>query len=164
MSIKLADLQTTTKYQEMDDDGRLKFQGFCIGNPWCKFERKSKDEYSPWDVSYYSGNTLCIGEIKDRKETYDRYEDWMLEIKKLISLKEVRTKTLARNPNINVVIHYINITEDDEIMIWDITNLTEESSLSMLLPTTTAEDNGTKEKDVTFLNNKLTIINTKTRI
>lgn len=120
MSITIEDLQKT-KFQEMDDNGRLKFQGYCIGQPWCKFSRKSRDEYAHWDVSYYSGDTTIIGEIKDRQENSDTYGTWIMEINKLRALFNVRDK--MKNRGIETRIHYINIFTDNELAIWDVTDL-----------------------------------------
>ncbi len=159
--ITIEDLQKT-KFQEMDDTGRLKFQGYCIGQPWCKFARKSRDEDAHWDVSYYSGDTTIIGEIKDRKEDSDRYNDWMLEIKKLRELIEIRDKMTRRG--ITTRLHYINIFEDNEIAIWDITDL-DINKLEIRIEEhnkTTAGDQTKTDKEITYLPIADAIITTKT--
>lgn len=159
MAITIEDIEKT-KFQEMDDIGRNKFQGWCMGAKWCKFSRKSKDEFSHWDVSYYSGTTIIIGEIKDRNYKSDAYEDWILQKKKLDELKIIRETVILRNPNKTVEIHYINFFEDNEMMIWDITNLVDPEVIQSQLPKTYCEDTSKVDKDTIYLLTTETIINT----
>jgi len=162
MAIKLSDIRQT-KFQEMDDVGRNKFQGWCMATKWCKFARKSKDEYAHWDVSYYSGDTtIIIGEIKDRRETSTTYDDWLLEVDKFNELQKIKEKTRLRNPNAIVKIHYINFYVD-EMMIWDITNLEikKEDIIKVNLPETTADGNLTlRNKEVVYLHSNDAIVKT----
>ncbi len=151
-----------SEFQEMDDKGRLIFQGYCIAQPWCKFARKSKNDDAAWDVSYSGNNDeVIIGEIKVRSYNSTDYNDWMLEVKKINGLNKVYNKMKKYDPKQNIKIHYINIFKDNEIMIWDITNLVYTSTIEEL-PATTCGNQNKKDKEVTYLPTYQAIINTKT--
>ncbi len=109
-------------YEELDTEGKIFFKGFCAASPWCKFERISKPE-SRWDISYlYCQDVLAIGEIKIRNYESTAFEDWIIEEEKVIALKEILAKT-KKNTDKEIQIHYINIFNDNNVAIWDITNL-----------------------------------------
>ncbi len=151
--IELDQIAGRNKYQEMDDKGRLKFQGFCIAQPWCTFNRKSKDEMAHWDVSYFSGTTRIIGEIKDRRCTSNAYETLLLQVNKLQELQKLQ----KAQPDSRI--HYINFFTDNEIEIIDITDIdiTITNVEEVLLPKTFVEDTDEINKAVIYLprNNKL---------
>ncbi len=155
--IKLKDIKTN--YQQMDDIGRAKFEGYCMATKWCKFSRKSKDEFAHWDVSYYSGDTVVIGEIKDRKCNSDDYSTWILQEDKLNELKKIKQKVILRNPTANVKVHYINFFEDNEMFVWDITDMALKS-VETALPKTYCGDTSLKNKQIIYLPTNTTIINT----
>jgi hypothetical protein len=145
----------------MDDKGRLIFQGYCTGQPWCKFARKSKNDDAPWDVSYSGiSDEVIIGEIKVREYNANDFPDWMLEVKKIKRLRVVYDKMMKYDPSQNVKIHYINIFKDNELMIWDITNIVYTSIIEEL-PATTCGNQNKKNKEVTYLPTHQAIINTK---
>jgi hypothetical protein len=146
--VTIKDIKGRKTYKEMDDEGRLKFQGYCMAFQWCKFKRKSKDDKSIWDVSYLTSNTPTIGEIKDRKFNSNKYPSAMIEVKKLKALQEL-------NLVVDGIIHYINIYDDNVVRIFDITDidLDNEEIKTEMLPSNTAEDGDLIEKQVIYLDN-----------
>lgn len=113
------------KFTSKDEEGRVKFQQYCSTTTWCKYNKASKDEYAAWDVSYTSGATQVIGEIKLRDYASDAFDGWFMEEKKLKALHAVReaVKSKYKHSTTTPSIHYINIFTDDKIIIWDVTNL-----------------------------------------
>ena len=116
-------METENKsYEQLDQEGKTFFKGFCAASPWCKFERISKPE-SRWDISYlYCEDTLAIGEIKMRNYSSTAFPDWIIEEDKVVALKEILEKT-KKNTTKEIQIHYINIFNDNNVAIWDITNI-----------------------------------------
>jgi len=110
------------EYQVKDEKGRDIFKKFCNQQQWCKHHKDSADEYASWDLSYYSGKTQMIGEIKYRTK-YDgsAFEDWLLEIDKLVALKKIHKEVVAKG--LNPLITYINHFNNNYTLIWDITDL-----------------------------------------
>jgi hypothetical protein len=113
------------KFTSKDEEGRILFQQYCSTTSWCKYNKSAKDEFSPWDVSYTSGSTQVIGEIKMREYASDAFDGWFLEEKKLKELSVIRKAVIDKQKDSlpTPVIHYINMFTDGQIMIWDITNL-----------------------------------------
>ena len=110
-----------TNFELDDQKGRDIFKSFCAAQPWCTINREAKKKYSSWDVSYYSGDTKIIGEIKVRYYNHDSFDTWIMETKKLEALQSIKTK--------DTLINYINIFNDDKILIWDISNINQPSSI-----------------------------------
>lgn len=107
------------KYQQADEDGRKIFREYCATESWCKVIRESKDEYAHWDVSFYSGSTKIIGEIKKRDYDSNDFSFWDYEKDKHDNLLKVYKKC---NEVDDVEIQYINIYNNDVIRIWTTTN------------------------------------------
>lgn len=162
--INLNDIKEyTSKYEQYDDYGRLIFKGFCIGQNWCKPHKMSKDIKSSWDVSYYSGQTRIMGEIKVRNKGIDTWDTWILEINKLKKLFEIRDKLIKKNPKQpEPRIHYINIFNDNQIAIWDITSIDINTIevVNTLMPKEFVGSRDKINKDSIFLNINNAIINT----
>lgn len=106
------------KFRQADEDGRKIFKTYCETQPWCKFHRESKDDYAHWDVSYFSGSTKIIGEIKKRNYDSTTYCNWDYEQQKHDNLLEVYHKVNDEDSQIQ----YINIYADDVIRIWTTTD------------------------------------------
>jgi hypothetical protein len=157
-------MSTNKMYRELDDLGRAYFQGYCNGQSWCKFERKSKDDYSKWDVSYKIEDTLVIGEIKRRNYDSTDFDTWVLELDKLRGLQTIKDECIKHRKNIykKVALHYINIYNDNTIVIWDITNL-DENKVGVFkadMPATYCGNQAVKTKNTIFLPITTAIINT----
>ena len=135
----------TSKYREADDKGRDIFIDYCKRQNWCTFKKASKDDYAHWDVSYLSGDTMVIGEIKVREYESTDYNGWFLEVFKYNELKHLQSKMKEKNKDVQI--HYINIYTNQEIIIWDLDKtLLNKNTLN--LPKTTMEDNGEKIKQI----------------
>lgn len=125
---------TTNKFTTADQEGREMFKHYCNQQSWCKVIKESKDEFSPWDISYLSAGTMCIGEIKVREYNSDSFADWYLEKKKYDSLQEIKTKVDNKKQK-QSKIHYINFFKDEAVKIWDVTTMNDEHTV--LMPATT---------------------------
>jgi hypothetical protein len=109
-------------YQTQDEDGRQLFHLLCSQQKWCRHKKDSTNKYSSWDLSYLSGKTRMIGEIKYRREYEgDEFYDWILELEKLNNLKKIHEKMLKQG--IETRITYINHFNANYTLIWDITDL-----------------------------------------
>lgn len=113
-----------SKFSKQDEIGREKFISICKREKWCKFNKKSPNEYDVWDVSYMSGGTRIIGEIKDRDISSQQYDELFLEFEKFNNLKLLRDKLIEKDiTNEKIRIQYINFFNDGITIIWDITNI-----------------------------------------
>lgn len=110
-----------SKFEKQEIKGRERFISYCKAQAWCKFNKASKNPYSAWDVSFYSGETKMIGEIKNRYYKSDDFEDWYLQSNKLDSLNKIKEKYGKMGEKVNII--YINHFTDNETVMWDITNL-----------------------------------------
>lgn len=130
------------KFKSKDEQGKDIFFQYCNKRQWCRFNKKSIAEYTEWDVSYYSGETKVIGEIKLRDNNMNDYPDWILEWNKLSKLK------IKQEAHEGSVIQYINIFNDGNILIWDITDLdlNDERFKMKYLRRTTMSKSGGKDK------------------
>jgi hypothetical protein len=131
------------KFEQQDSKGRERFKTFCKRKQWCKHHKDATEQYSHWDTSYFSGTTMVIGEVKERNYESSTYSDWYGEVYKYNELMKIKDKLAAKGKNVRV--HYINIFTNDDIIIWDITDITLEG-FKMELAKTTLEDNGTTNK------------------
>lgn len=111
-------------YEAADIRGRELFKEFCKTQSWCKMIKEAPLD-KVWDVSYYSGSTKVIGEIKVRDYKSKAFLDWDYEYTKHHNLLGVfeETKAMERNKNKKIEIQYINFFSDDAIKIWTTTNL-----------------------------------------
>jgi hypothetical protein len=109
----------TTQYEKDDEKGRNIFINYCEQQPWCKINKLAKNKFAKWDVSYFSGNTQMIGEIKKRKYTSDAFSDWYIQEDKWDALIQIKGDSDAK-------ITYINHFTDDSTMIWDLTDMDKE--------------------------------------
>jgi hypothetical protein len=136
-----------SEFKTKDEEGREIFKEYCANQSWCKFIKESKDEYATWDVSYMSGSTHIIGEIKMRNFESKAFDTWFLERKKLDALHVVREAVITKKKDVKAPsIQYINLFNDEVIRIWDITNLEMESKV-IDLQATTFGDQSIKQKD-----------------
>lgn len=109
-------------YQKDDLKGRKLFNNFCEQEKqWCKIKKFAKDDYSKWDVSFYSGSTAIVGEIKKRKYESTTYGTWYLQLDKYNALINVQSE--LRNAGKEAKIAYINHFDDNITNIWVLDNL-----------------------------------------
>lgn len=145
-------MNTTTEYEQEDQRGRDRFLSWASLNDEVTMNKIATDPLSIWDISYYSGGTAIIGEIKNRRCKSTTYDSSMLELNKLRDLQEVRDKVLAKEGVDNVIIHYICLYEDNKIMVWDITD-EPHNHLLQELPRNFCGDKKNKEKKIIYLQN-----------
>lgn len=127
-----------TEFVIADQHGRELFKHYCNNQKWCKVIKESKDEYAHWDISYTSGSTLIIGEIKVRNYNSDAFNDWDYEQKKHIELTAMLNKMKQAHPTKKIEIQYINIYKDEAIRIWTTTNIhNQQQPTTKILPATT---------------------------
>jgi len=135
-------MENTNKFDESELQGRNKFNTFCNRQPWCKVEKFNDDKYGSWDVAYYSGDTKILGEIKDRNYSSEDFGGWYMEVDKLTRLQNISSK----RSDLNVT--YINTYINEDIIIWDVTDIKPTNTFLKELDRTTVEDNGTRIKEV----------------
>jgi hypothetical protein len=116
-----------TNFVIADEHGRELFKEYANNQNWYKYIKESKDEYAAWDISYWSGGTMIIGEIKVR-ESYNSnsFVEWDYEVKKHTALVELKDKMQLKYPKKIIEIQYINIFKDEAIKIWTTTNIANE--------------------------------------
>lgn len=115
----------STQYQKDDEKGRNIFISYCNQQPWCKVHRTATNPTAKWDVSYFSGSTKMIGEIKKRDKNSDTFDSWYLQEDKWQALIDLKGTSDAR-------ITYINHFNDGETMIWDLTDMQMEKTESSI--------------------------------
>jgi len=109
------------EYERKDKKGRDIFKQFCHEQEWCKHHRDSKDKHAHWDLSYFSGNTAMIGEIKYRNYPSTAFDAWLLELDKLKYLQTMHQFMKLNGKQTKITyIHHLN---DGKTLIWDITEL-----------------------------------------
>lgn len=108
-------------YEKKDEKGREIFKQFCHEQQWCKHNKDAKDKMAHWDLSYFSGDTAMIGEIKYRNYSSTAFPDWFLQLDKLKYLQAMY-KFIKLNGK-ETKITYINHYADGKTLIWDLTNL-----------------------------------------
>ncbi|MBC5836802.1 hypothetical protein [Flavobacterium muglaense] len=139
------------EYRKADNNGRELFKTFCSTQSWCKVIAESKDDFAHWDISYYSGGTKIIGEIKVRNYDSKAFLDWDYEEKKHNNLLTVyhQVKAKPTNKNKNIEIQYINFFNDDAIKIWTTTNThNEQQPIIKNLQVSDVEDKGNMNKGI----------------
>jgi len=110
------------EYQLKDEEGRDIFKLFCKQQKWCKHNKDSKNPYAKWDLSYTSGSTQMIGEIKYRKNySGSDFSDWILEVDKLKALQVLHQEMLSKGIESRVT--YINHFNNNYTLIWDVTDI-----------------------------------------
>jgi hypothetical protein len=105
-------------YVKDDEKGRIIFDAFCKQETWCKVNKYAKNDYSKWDVSYYSGNTAMLGEIKKRKYESTAYGTWFLQEDKYIALTNTQTKLKQNGKDVKLT--YINFFTDNITQVWEL--------------------------------------------
>ena len=127
-----------TNFVIADEHGRELFKHYCTNQKWCKVIKESKDEYAHWDISYWSGGTMIIGEIKVRNYNSNSFVDWDYEQKKHIELTAMLNRMKQVHPNKKIEIQYINIYKDEAIRIWTTTDIhNQQQPITKILPATT---------------------------
>ncbi|TRX34938.1 hypothetical protein FNW52_12410 [Flavobacterium sp. ZT3R18] len=113
-----------TDFVIADEHGRELFKEYATKQDWYKYIKESKNEKARWDISYWSGSTMIIGEIKVR-ESYDStsFVEWDYEAKKHTALVELKDQMQEKYPKKTIEIQYINIFKDEAIKIWTTTNI-----------------------------------------
>jgi len=146
------------KFEQLDNEGRIIFQEYCEAQPWCKFIKTSKPN-DVWDVSYFSGGTMIIGEIKKRGFTSDKFTDWMIHQHKIDSIETVRQKVIAKYQDIDTKIasQFINLYTDDVVRIWDITDY-QGVGVELLVDDTFVNTKSQKIKTTLFLKNSESLL------
>lgn len=139
------------EYEKKDEKGRDIFKTLCTQQQWCKHHKDAKDKYAHWDLSYFSGKTSMIGEIKYRSE-YEgtSFPDWILQVDKLQALQDIYQKMLSKGQSTRVT--YINHFNDNYTLIWDLTYLKlEDYTIKKLWLPKNDFDSELVLKDVIFL-------------
>lgn len=109
------------EYQIKDEKGRGIFKEMCHQQQWCKHIKDSVDPFAHWDLSYTSGSTKMIGEIKYRNYDSTTFPDWMLEVEKLVYLKDLQALMLSKGKQTTIT--YINHFRDEKTFIWNLDGL-----------------------------------------
>jgi len=104
------------EFQRLEDKGRMIFKVWCDNNPVCKINKFSTNDYTKWDVSYWHNDTPIVGEIKHRLYNHDSFDTWIIQLDKMIVLKELADK-------LNIKPYYINIYKDSTMLIWDLNTI-----------------------------------------
>jgi hypothetical protein len=111
-----------SQFSKDDAKGREVFDAFCKQEKeWCKVNKFAKDDYSHWDVSFYSGKTANIGEIKLRKYKSNDYGTWYLQVDKYDALVQLQSELKAKGKDTRIA--YINIFQDNITQIWVLDNI-----------------------------------------
>lgn len=116
------------KFEMADNKGRNLFSAFCESQTWCKIKKfaKAKD---PYDVSYTSGDTKIIGEIKFRNFPSTAFPDWLMQQHKIKDITVLKNKVDTKYPNDkNCRIQFIIFYTDGIVQIWDITDIEKEQT------------------------------------
>jgi hypothetical protein len=108
-------------YVKDDEKGRIIFDAFCKQETWCKVNKYAKNDCAHWDISFYSGKTANIGEIKLRKYKSDDYGTWYLQVDKYDELVQLQSKLKAKGKDTKIT--YINIFQDNITVIWVLDNI-----------------------------------------
>ena len=155
-------MNESEKVEQLEEKGRQIFENYCNQQEWCTIIRWSKKRFSPWDVSFSSGNTKgysveIIGEIKVRSYESQAFGDWYLEHDKLIALKEIRENY------INKKIMYINIFTDDKLRAWDLDmpSMKDKVIKKKMMPKNEYNDTTMVQKDVYSLFNREAILDSE---
>ena len=127
-------------YQNDDNKGRLVFESFCNQETWCKVNKFAKNNYSKWDVSYFSGSTAMLGEIKKRKYESTSYGEWYLQVDKYTVLSNMQVKLKQEGKEVKIT--YINHFTDNITQIWvlDGIDLSKLERKTLLLQTNDYDD------------------------
>lgn len=97
----------------------------------------STEPYSIWDAKYTTRNVLNIVEIKVRKQNYNTYPDWILELKKYNALKaEVVEQQKTTDKKVGAI--YINFFNDGYFCIWGINKIDATTVIQKSCKATTA--------------------------
>jgi hypothetical protein len=105
-----------TQYELKENRGRTKFNDLCNELTFCKVLKFAKNKYTRWDVAFTFKEHNIIGEIKYRNNTINKYPDYILEVEKLVVMRELTKEK-------DVLIFYINHFNDGNTLIWNITDI-----------------------------------------
>jgi hypothetical protein len=146
----------TNKFTTADQQGRDMFKHYCGKSEWCKVIKESKDDFAAWDVSYMSGTTMIIGEIKVRGYESTTFSNWDYEVKKHQALKGILEQMKLKYPKKRIEIQYINFFEDDAVRIWTTTQIDEvQAPITVYRPSTTMGQQTQVSKQVYHCNMKV---------
>jgi hypothetical protein len=135
-------------YQKAEEKGRAKFLKWAQKKQEIQVLELSNDPSSSWDAKIISGNTYFVVEIKDRDCKIDTYPDFLLEKKKYDNLK-------LTFPDKKIL--YFNTFSDDNILMWDITEIKNKVHIKYFYKSTMEKHLGKEKKQVYYLhcNNSL---------
>jgi hypothetical protein len=131
----------------LEQKGRSIFETLCQPNIKCQINKFSTNPYANWDVSFMSASTKVIGEIKTRNYKHYHFNTWILQEDKLLKLRAIKDNYGLED----IRIMYINIFEDNKILIWDITDIKPKISQQLLARTFAGTNNEEINKNVIHL-------------
>jgi hypothetical protein len=98
--------------------------------------------YNTTDFLFTSGNTFCVGEVKIRSFTHDKYPTAVLELDKVMSLMKKGTDYVSTN---HQILYYAFYEDDRKLLIFDVKNTPFTLSYKYS-PVSSCEDRGFKHK------------------
>lgn len=110
--------------------GRNNFSTVCQQEKWCRVNRFATKRGSKWDVSFMSGTTQVIGEVKQRRYDSDTFNDWYFQADKWEALNKLAKANTVKTGK-ETKIAYINAYNNNIMNIWlfDIDQLNETPTL-----------------------------------
>lgn len=147
-------------FEKAEQRGRQLFDTFCNNQDWCKVNRYSTTKFASYDVSFTSGDTKMIGEIKFREYPSTAFDNWYIKQSKIRGLERMKRITDTKlSPDENESqIAYILFFTDGVVRIWNVTNLTKEQEPVLTIVTnTTMGNDDLVERNQYLLFNNLTV-------
>lgn len=106
-----------TIVETAETKGRNNFSTVCQQEKWCKVNKFATKQDARWDVSFLSGTTQVIGEVKQRRYNSDTFNEWYFEQGKWEALNQLAKDNEARTGK-KTKIAYINAYNDNILSIW----------------------------------------------
>lgn len=107
----------------------------------------SEDKHAIWDAIYTTDKVENIVEIKVRKQDYKTYPDWILELKKYNSLKEMAEER-QRETDKKVNAYYVNFFNDGYFCFWSIKDVDASTVIQKSCKAKTAINSGYIDKAI----------------
>lgn len=108
----------SNNFKNAEEVSKQTFLDFVVSQDELRLKRFTEGDYDPYDVVYYTGSTLTIGEIKKRNYNHNTYNDWFMQEDKLIKMLEIKNSS-----KYDVKVTYINHFKDGVTLIWDLTSI-----------------------------------------
>lgn len=128
------------EFEKNEEKGRWYFEQILKAANITDYEF-SEDRYSVWDAKYWTKGKEYLVEIKVRNYSYDRYPDWILELKKYNGLLALSGTAL-----------YVNFFDDGYFAIWNLKNINPDLAVKKWCSSTTALSGEYIQKEVVHLN------------